>query len=945
MAVIISLLRFELRYHLAQPITWLYFIAVFGQGIWYTFAIHNEFNNELLWINSSANIYMALASPGLILSIISCLLSGQAINKDISYRVTDYLYTTPILERDYFLGKFIGTLIIVYFISLAFPLGVFMVDILTTELMGSIQILQLIHASICQLIPNLFLIVSFIYSATSFYKTLTFSYLAIFLITLYLFTTSLLIKLDIKNGFILLIDPFTIGLIQDSVNTLSVADRNNGYINYSDLFYINRLFWFGISLAVLNMAENQFSFKSIIGYKNKKNPLFKLKIEKFWPFDISIPSVNLFDSNVFFHQVRFEFLGIIQQTIFIASLFLFLTIFIVYSIYSITQVDFPFLLSTVQVAKLEEDIAVYYSIALMVFTVEIVHRERSLLVWEISDTLPTSNLSILLSKIVAMISIATFISMTLFLTGAILQVTIGSRNIIWSIYILNLIQVVFLVYLQWIALAFLVIILTNNRLVSHVICIVLLTILLIVPRFIGANFNVFVYGWLPSLNFYSEISSYRSLSDIRWKFSLVWMIIAITLIVLAICIYNRGVSVSVTKRLSLFKKQLTRKYVYILSVLCFLTIFFHNRLMTHKYHIPRRLALQSKQDWISRQPQILRSYTLSQKIGDQKIVLNIRAYHVQTIKVWQGFIINALKCGKKLFGKYPYPSLTLTEVPSDIETERTEPGQIFLRDSEGWTADTRQPKQLDYLLYIVTREVLKQWISIHAAPKAGLVKNSLAEYLALQSVKKHFGRDRLQERLAQRFDRYKIQRKIVGKYEPTIVESKGSLFVERDRAALVLCSIAELWGEEPLNKQIGNFIKDANLTKKKSFLTSEAFKLDLSTALPDSVGFLISYLDTRYFFDAFIAHVDRVGSGVVVRMDCQKWEDNGYGNLTPILLADAMPLVILDGNGREIYRKMVWPTIQLDPIWIPNIPNARTVVLDPLGTWPDLFRHNNRKVF
>jgi len=79
-------------------------------------------------------------------------------------------------------------------------------------------------------------------------------------------------------------------------------------------------------------------------------------------------------------------------------------------------------------------------------------------------------------------------------------------------------------------------------------------------------------------------------------------------------------------------------------------------------------------------------------------------------------------------------------------------------------------------------------------------------------------------------------------------------------------------------------------------------------------------------------------------MNNQKWADDGLGTLTAQLPADAMPLVVLDGSGREIYRKLVWPTSQNLPLWLPELPTARTVVLDPLGAWPDVFRFNNRRV-
>lgn len=360
---------------------------------------------------------------------------------------------------------------------------------------------------------------------------------------------------------------------------------------------------------------------------------------------------------------------------------------------------------------------------------------------------------------------------------------------------------------------------------------------------------------------------------------------------------------------------------------------------------PGAMLAQTKQSWVQQEAQTLKSYPTQVKVGQRTVGLVVRAYHPETVSLWQRAISDALQRGTDIFGAYPYPALTVTEVPSTTESTRSTPSEIRLTEAEGWTADARLPEQLDYLYYVATREVLKQWTNPRCAPGAGLVENSLVEYLALQAMKDRFGVDRLRERLAQRFARYERQRGVAASFEPTLAQSKGSLYVERDRAALVFNSIGQLWGDKPLSLSIGQFVRQGGSADQPASLTSAAFVQHLTKALPDSIWFLASYLTERPFFDAFIANVHRTGDAIVIRVDCQKWDDDGYGALKPKLLADAMPLVVLDGSGREIYRKMVWPTIQLrDPFWIPDLPNARTIVLDPLGAWPDVQRSNNRKV-
>ena len=332
------------------------------------------------------------------------------------------------------------------------------------------------------------------------------------------------------------------------------------------------------------------------------------------------------------------------------------------------------------------------------------------------------------------------------------------------------------------------------------------------------------------------------------------------------------------------------------------------------------------------------------RVGDRAIALTIRYKHPETVALWQKAVSDALQRGTGLFGAYPYDHLTLTEAPATIETTRSLPGQIRLTEAEGWIANIRQPNQLDYLFYVATREVLKQWTNRRYAPGAGLVENSLVEYLALQAVKEHFGIDRLRDRLAQRNKTYDQQRRLAADFEPTLALSSGQTYVERDRAALVFSSIGEVWGDKPLSLSIGQFFSQKNNAGKPTLLTSAAFVQHLTNALPDSLRFLTTYLTERSVFDVSIESVHRAGDAIIVKLDSQKWTDDGFGILTAQLPADAMPLVVLDGSGREIYRKLVWPTAQNLALWLPELPTARTVVLDPLGAWPDVFRFNNRRI-
>jgi hypothetical protein len=949
-SILISLLRFELRYQLARPVTGLYALLIFAQGIWYGLGAHSQFGSRLVWINSAANAYLVLASPGLILTVVACLLAGQALTKDLDYRVANYAYAIPILDRDYFVGKLLGALLTVFLLALAYPLGTLAVPLFSGDPTGPVPVGQLLDGLVSLLVQNLFIIVGLAFSASVFTRSMAGPYVMMFGMVLYFLVSNLSVGDALPNDLLLLLDPFGVGMVRDAVSQLSVAEKNSGYLSYPAMLFINRILWLGLSFGVLAQAERAFSFMEFAGRKENH------KARSTGPNGLAIAFSRLigglsFRSGFFFLPsspllllARHELKGMIKLTAFQVVMMFLALLLVVFATLLTNNPDYPTLLTTARLTALREPLAIYVGLFLMVFSGELVFRERTVNIWAIYDTLPTSTATTLLAKLFTMIGLAGLLTLSLGLAGVGLQLLTGGTSIDWKLYALDLGQGAFLIYVQWIALAFAVAVLVNHRLASHVVSVVLLTVLLLAPRFGYESAGRWLYGWLPGTDAYSELSGYGAFAPGRWLFSGIWLAVAGMLVVVAVWGYNRGTVATASGRFRQLKEQFSWSYALTLLVFGLLAGLGQWQISQQKVDQPTVMLAQTKQRWAQQETQTLKTYPIQVKVGQRTVGLVVRAYHPQTVPLWQRAVIDALQRGTDLFGVYPYPTLTLTEAPATTESTCSRPGEIRLTETEGWTADVRQPEQLDHLYYVATREVLKQWTNPRCAPGAGLVENSLVEYLALQAVKDRFGVDRLRERLAQRFARYERQRGVAASFEPTLAQSKGSLYVERDRAALVFNSIGQLWGDKPLSLSIGQFVRQASSTDPPASLTSAAFVKHLTNALPDSLWFLASYLTERPFFDAAISSVHRLGDAIAVRMGCQKWEDNGHGTLIPKLLADAMPLVVLDGSGREIYRKMVWPTSQLDPIWIPGLPNARTIVLDPLGAWPDVQRANNQKI-
>ncbi len=916
---------------------------------------YSQFGSRLLWVNSAANAYLVLASPGLILTVVACLLAGQSLTKDLEYKVADYAYATPIADREYFLGKLLGTLLTVFVLALAYPLGTLAVPLFAEGIIGPVPVGKLLDGFCILLIQNLFIIVSIAFSATVFTRQMTGAYVVMFGMVLYFLVSNLSVGDNLPNDLLLLLDPFGVGMVRDGVMLMSIADKNTGYLEYPAMLFINRILWLGLSFGLIAQAERHFSFMTFSGRKGQGAegkglgteglPCFRHPGDVHPPVNFKPQTLN-FKPQAFCPKLlllaRHELLGMVKQIAFQVVIAFLALLLVVFATVLTGNPDFPMMLTTARLTALREPLAIYVGLFLMVFSGDLVFRERTVNIWAIYDTMPTSTAVTMLAKLLAMIGVAAFVALSLGATGVLIQVATGSYSIDWSLYALDL--GAFLGYVCWIALAFVVAVLVNHRLASHVVSVVLLMVLMLAPRFGYESAGRWLYGWLPGTDAYSELANYGAFSSARWAFAGVWLTVAGVFTTLALWGYNRGVVVDFSARIKQLEAQFSWGYGMALGGL--FTLFLAGQVLINQrdYNNTTTLITQTKQAWAKAEPLALQTKLSVVTVDKRAIAVSIRYHHAETVALWQQAVSDALQRGTNLFGTYPYDQLTISEVPATTETTRSLPGHIRLIETEGWTADTCQPNQLDYLFYVATREVLKQWTNRQYAPGSGMVENSLVEYLALQAVKKRFGTNRLRDRLAQRNKSYNQQRRLAADFEPTLALSSGQTYVERDRAALVFSSIGEVWGDKPLSLSIGQFFSQNINTGKPASLTSAAFVKHLTNALPDSIRFLTTYLTERPVIDASIESVHRAGDAIIVKLDSHKWTDDGLGSLTAQLPADAMPLVVMDGSGREIFRKLVWPTDQNLPVWLPELPTARTVVLDPLGAWPDVFRFNNRRI-
>jgi ABC-2 type transport system permease protein len=196
------------------------------------------------------------------------------------------------------------------------------------------------------------------------------------------------------------------------------------------------------------------------------------------------------------------------------------------------------------------------------------------------------------------------------------------------------------------------------------------------------------------------------------------------------------------------------------------------------------------------------------------------------------------------FGPYPYRHITLVE-HSGIGGMSAPPSLITFQ--EGFSLFDQESDSLapDFPFAVVAHEVAHQWWGSHLTPPrvegTPLLSESLAEYSALQVVKKTYGQERLHRYLGLLRARSEARGKRAAL--PLLRASDG--FHQYTKGPLVMYALSEYVGEERVNRALRLLLAQH---RSEGLVTTLDLHRELQTATPDSLQYLLHDLFERNTF-------------------------------------------------------------------------------------------------
>lgn len=270
------------------------------------------------------------------------------------------------------------------------------------------------------------------------------------------------------------------------------------------------------------------------------------------------------------------------------------------------------------------------------------------------------------------------------------------------------------------------------------------------------------------------------------------------------------------------------------------------------------------------------------------------------------------------FGPYPYKQVRITEFPLYQGFARSFPGTIPFSESLGFISDLRDPAGVDHVFYVTAHELAHEWWGDQAIAAnvqgSGMVTESLAEYSALMTLEKAFGREKTRHILRYDLDAYLSGRgKELGEEQP-LFKSEHQVYLDYRKGSLIFYRLREEIGEAAVNRALQRFLAEHRY-QTSPYVTSRELLSYIRAETPQEKQDLITDM-----FERIVLYDNRVLAGsaqrradgqweVTVKLHLAKTQADGKGRETPRIYDEPVELAVFasaagapEKEERVLYR-------------------------------------------
>lgn len=554
--MLIDITRFEIRYQLKSPV----FVAVFLIFFLLTFGAVTIDEIQIgstsaVNINSPHAIIQTILVWTLFGMFIPTAFLVSGILRDSSFNTQELFYTSPVRERDYLIGRFIGGAIATVLAFASVPLAIMLGSVmpwLDPDLVGPFALGHYAYGMFVFGVPNLMIAGMVMFSVANLTRSNMLTYVAlVFLLIIYFVASEALQNPQYRN-VMALADPFGFNTYAEATRYYTAAERNTLLPPLQGHLLGNRLIWVGVAVALFAFNVAIFRFRKA-GLKRfgragaaAVSPTAEIEhivLPRIAPSFSRRAALTLFGSRVWF-----EIKGVVFNVAFwvLLALGIFNTLgALIFSVSAYGTPNYP--VTRIMVDLIAGAFSLVPLIVIIFYSSEVIWRERGLRFNEVIDATPAPSWVFLFSKYIAMLCVLAGLFLVVMLTTMLVQLTRGYSEFEVGQYIQRLVVDIGLPLAFIAVLAIFFQVLTNNRWLG-MLAVMIVFIGSLVFDSIGLEHNLYDFGgspWSP----YSDMNGYGHFLAISIWFYLYWGAISVILLILSYLLWNRGTLTPIVTRL------------------------------------------------------------------------------------------------------------------------------------------------------------------------------------------------------------------------------------------------------------------------------------------------------------------------------------------------------------------------------------------------------------
>jgi len=604
---------FELKQWLKRPGIYIYFalflILSFLLGALISGVFSGVTADTNSYINSAstiAGIFTSFNSDyllGLITLLICVALMAGSVQKDFQHNCFSFYFTKPISKFGYLIGRFSSTLLLTFFVLTALMMGLWLAFLISPNdngQLGEFHFINFFQPFVIFVLPNAFMIGTIFFSLVTFTRNMTSGYVgSLVFIVVAGIANSITSDLDNKT-VAALIDPFGQQALNIETEYWTPAESNVKLVPFNGYILYNRLFWIGLSIALLIFTYIRFSFNQFlnpVSIFTRKQKESRSQVSKLIQSIGHLPKVTQkFDNKLAWSQflflTKFEFRKLTRSIFFyiVIGLSILLTV-LVNQFSGLIYGTETYPLTYMQIETSGGIFRFFILILVVFYSGIVVWRERDSKVDELVGASPVSNGVLFFSKYISLIFLCLFVYFVCIITCVFIQTYAGYYNYEIGLYITELIGLKIFSLLTMVGLAVSLQIFFRNRYIGYFATVLIMLAVPLIYNAFKYNNDLVTFNSSGDVMTYSDMNGHGHTLMGFFIYKFYWIGFMLIIASLAALLYQRGKENSFTIRWKqAFKKvrvpyKLTMLAGVLLLAGCGSVIYYNTRVL-NKYKSP-----------------------------------------------------------------------------------------------------------------------------------------------------------------------------------------------------------------------------------------------------------------------------------------------------------------------------------------------------------------------